>query len=52
MDETEIIPIQIPCALYEKKIITLIEVLLQVDEKLFPNEIGPEVRAECPKEVA
>ena len=42
-DEVEIIPIQIPCAIYERKIVTLIENLLLVDEILFGAESEAEV---------
>ena len=50
-DEIEIIPMQIPCANYEAKVLRLIETLLEVDEKLFPGEFE-QVTGESPKEAA
>ncbi len=41
-DEVEVIPVLIPCASYERKIQSLIEKLLEVDEKLFPAEVMPD----------
>jgi hypothetical protein len=52
MDETEIIPIQIPCATYDLKIIQLIKALLEVDESLFPAEISRDDSGVEPKDAA
>ena len=53
-DEVEVMPVPIPCAIYEANIQGLIEKLLEIDEMLFQAEIRQEepARAECYAESA
>lgn len=38
MDEVEIIRCEIPCAVYEREITALIELLLEIDEEMQKSE--------------